>query len=290
MMRTILGFCAAVVAMAAAATAQADVRFGVMANRGELAATAEWTEFTKYLADKIGEPVVLVTFNIDRTFEMVGGKMVDFVLTNPVQTAGLVEKFGVRPVALWSKNGESAFAGVIIASPKSGVTHAADIKGKKVIAYNPESAGAYTFQRYHLLQAGVDVTKDVASMQFTKKQDDVVLAVKAGVMDVGFVRTGVLESMVAAGRIAMSDVVVVDKVNDPNDKLVRTTPLYPDWFVSAVAGSADAMIAKVKAATLALPADAPAAKAAKVDGFVEPLALDQFVTMSKALKLPPFDR
>ncbi|CAK0758149.1 phosphonate transport system substrate-binding protein [Gammaproteobacteria bacterium] len=268
----------------------AEIMFGVMANRGELLATTEWTEFSHYLAEKIGQPVRLMTFPIDRTFDIVKAKGVDFVLTNPAQTAGLEEKFGARPLASWRKDGEENFGGVIVVNPQSGITHAADLKGKRVAAYSPESAGGYVFQRYHLLQAGVDVTKDLAELRFTKKQDDILLLVKAGLMDAGFVRTGVLESMAAVGKLAMSDVVVLDKVEDSGSAKARTTPLYPDWFVSAAAGTDAALVAKVKTALLALPANSPAAKAAKIDGFVAPLPRDKLIVMLKALKLNPFDK
>jgi len=287
-MRRSIAAIAGVIFLLCAGAVQADVTLGVMANRGEEAATAEWAAFSKYLSAKIGQPVHLVAFPIERTFELVGNRGIDFVITNPAQTAGLEERFDAKPLATWSKDGETAFGGVIILNPKSGIAKAADIKGRKVVAYNTESAGAYIFQRYHMLQAGVDVSKDVR-IYFTRTQDDIVRAVRSGEMDVGFVRTGVLESMVAAGRLKMSDVAVLDMVRDPGFAQARTTPLYPDWFLTASPGVDAALAAKVKAAALAVPKGSPAARAAGIDGFVEPLPRDKLVAMLKALRLPPFN-
>lgn len=273
----------------ASGPANADIRFGVMANRGELQAQNQWIAFTEYLARAVGQPVSLVTWPIDKTYEIAESGQVDFILTNPAQSAGLVAVHGATTIASLERGDGARFGGVIIASRFGGVAKAADVRGKTVMAYNPGSAGAYLFQRYHLQQQGIDVTKDAAKLLYAKTQDDIVLATRAGMADVGFVRTGVLESMVEAGRLSLDDIVIVDAVGDGQSSLVRSTALYPSWFIVALKETPAEMSRAVADAAFALPADDPAATSAKVVGFTAPLPIDGMISLMRGLKIAPLD-
>jgi ABC-type amino acid transport substrate-binding protein len=131
------------------------------------------------------------------------------------------------------------------------------------------------------------VPKDFASYRIVKNQDDAVLAVKAGLADAAFVRTGILEALTAAGKIKKGDVVVVDPKSGYPQAL--STALYPEWYLIQV-NQADPNAAKIKAAALALtPASAPA-KAAKIKGFDQPVDAGGTTQMMKAMKVPPFNK
>ena len=70
----------------------------------------------------------------------------------------------------------------------------------------------------------------------SKKQDDIVLAVRAGIVDAGFVRTGQLESMEKEGKIKMDDFVIVDQKKDSDFPFIRSTAMYPEWFLCVIKG------------------------------------------------------
>lgn len=246
--------------------------------------------FAEYLQEKLGEPVKLVTWTIEDTYTVAEQNRVDFIVTNPAQSAGLVAAYGAVPVVSLERPSGKAFAGVIISNKNKGIKSAADVKGKTVMAYNEGSAGAYLFQRYHLQQKDVDITSDVAKLLFAKKQDDIVLAVRAGMVDVGFVRTGILESMVKDNRLNLKDIEIVDAVKDDSYPLIRSTELYPSWYVLAAKGTPAKVSEALKTEALALPSDHPAAKSAKVVGFIEPLPIDNMMKLMRELRISPFDR
>ncbi len=270
--------------------ASAEIKFGVMANRGELAAQNEWTAFAEYLTGKVGQPVSLVVFPIDKTFEMVEAKAIDFVFTNPVQAAGIVKKHGGKTIASRETSEGKQFGGVIIASKKSGIAKSEDLRGKKVMALDPTSAGAYVFQRYHLFKKGIDVTKDVGEVKFAKKQDDIVLATRAGMVDAGFVRTSLLESMAKDGKVKIEDLTIVDPAKHDGFNYISSTALYPDWYVLALAHTAPDVASAVAKASLELPGNHPAAEKAKVKGLVAPVEIAGMIALLEELKLPPFDK
>lgn len=288
-MRRVLGMLAAtVVALGATLAQAAETRLGVIAPRGEAAATAQWGEFARYLETSIGQPVKLVPVVLAKLEQAIANGEVDYALVNPVQGVSVKERLGTPILASLVLPTGNQFGGVIVANPKSGIAKGADLKGKKVIGLSKSAAGAFLFQAYELKKAGVRVPEDVAVYQEAKKQDDVVLAVKAGVMDAGFVRTGVLEDMIQEGKLKPDDVVIVDK--KPTFPQGLSTALYPEWYLIAVNKADGAVAGKVKAAALALKADSEAAKVAEIKGFSEPLDPGATVQMMKDMKVPPFDK
>ncbi len=269
--------------------AQAAANFGVAYNRGELKCREEWTDMTSYLAKEAGEELTLTPVNVDAALQAFIDKKVDYLVTNPVIAAALHEKYRAQPlVSIKTKKG-TEFGGVIFANKASGITKIEDMKGKKVMSYTKDSAGAYIFQAYELMKKGINPDKDFASFVIAKKQDSIILAVKAGLFDVGFARTGVLESLAKSGAIKMDDFVIVSQVKDAFPD-VHSTPLYPEWMIVARDGADAAVTQKLKEALLGVKADSPEAQKAEIQGFVAPLDLAALTTVLKELKAPPFNQ
>ena len=275
------------VGLTSSVPAFADISIGINAPRGEAQAKAEWSEFARYLEGKLGEPVVLTPVPVNKMVQTITDKRVDFALADPVMTVSVSQAHGMPLVASLVPASGPQFGGVIIANPKAGITKIEDLKGKKVASLSNLAAGAYMFQAYEAMKHGLKVPQDFAQWLEVKSQDDIVFAVKGGMMDAGFIRTGQLENMVKDGKVAESDVVVIDRKG--GFPMALSTTLYPEWYMVNVTGDA-AKAAKVKAALLALDAESPAAKAAKIKGFSEPLDPAPIVEMLKAMKVPPFNQ
>ncbi|MCW8934926.1 MAG: phosphate/phosphite/phosphonate ABC transporter substrate-binding protein [Gammaproteobacteria bacterium] len=267
-----------------------EVKIGVLAPRGPLKSMKRWKNFSEYLTIKLGEQVIMVPLSPADLVTSVKSDELDLVLTNPVHTAKIVKLYNGIPLATLNKKSGPFFAGVIVSKKGSNINNAEDLKGKIVMSLKfKAAAGAYTFQTYHLYQKGIDPHKDFASMRAGKKQDDLVLAVKAGVIDAAFVRSGLLETMQREKKIKIDEFIIVDKRTGDDLNLVHSTNLYPEWYLTALPKT-DAKIAeKAKLAALELSNDHPASKAAKINGFVEPISLDGMVTALKALNITPFN-
>ncbi len=267
----------------------AEIKFGVQASRGAVKALKKWTEMAKYLEKETGYKIKLVPLNPSVTVKAAKEGKVDMMLSNPVLAVVLQKKMGFTPVATLKKKSGPRFGGVIISKKGSGIKTAKDLKGKKVMAYKfKKSAAAYVFQVKHLKDKGIDPHKDFKSFKEAKKQDDIVLAVHKGLIDAGFVKTGMVEAMAKEGKIKLDEINIVDQVKDDYQHK-HTTALYPHWTLGYKPGYDMAIVAKVKAALLKLKADHVAAKKAKIKGFVEAVSLDGLSETLKALKLPPYD-
>lgn len=278
-----------VLLIGATSNAPAEVRFGVLAPRGEAVAYEAWTELGIYLTDQIGEPVTIVPLPPTQSLYMLGNRRLDFLLSNPVQSAIAQEVYKATPVASLAKRSGTQFAGVIVTRRDSGIVAAQQLRGKRVVSMRVGvAAGGYIFQAYYLEQRGIRVPGDLASLVEGKVQDDLVIDVIEGRADAAFVRTGVLEAMANAGRISLDDVTVVDERHE-GFPLMHTTPLYPEWMAMAGPTVDQAVVDRVQAALYGLRAGDLAARAANINGFVEPVSLVEMKAALAALRIPPFD-
>ncbi|NOY67142.1 MAG: phosphate/phosphite/phosphonate ABC transporter substrate-binding protein [Gammaproteobacteria bacterium] len=287
MKKSLLAFLALTAfSMVASNVYAASINFGVQAPRSTLKAKAKWSKLGKYLSKETGKKVKIVPLKPGATVKAVASGKVNFMLSNPVLALMLTKKQGSSVIAtVKRKSGSSQFAGVIISKKGSGITKAADTKGKKGMAFKfKKSAAAYVFQVKHLKDKGIDPHKDFASFKQAKKQDDIVLAVKAGIIDVGFIKSGLLETMEKEGKISVSDFEVVDKASD-SLKQVHTTVLYPEWTATASSKADAATVKAVSEALLKLSASSDASKKAGINGFVAPLELTTLENTLKSLNL-----
>ena len=270
-------------------TASAEIKVGVLAPRGEDAAYRLWADLGYYLTDQMGEPVTIVPLAPARSLYFLGNRHLDFLMSNPVQSAIAEEVYGATPVVTLNKRSGDQFAGVIVTRADSGIIAAPQLRGKRIVSMRVGvAAGGYIFQAYYLEQRGIRVPGDLASLEERAKQDELVMAVRNGEADAAFVRTGILESMTREGRISMDEFNVVDR-RDDGFPLVRTTPLYPEWFVMAGPAIERSMANRMRNALLNLTPEHPAAQAARINGFVPPISLDGMKLALAALRIPPFD-
>jgi ABC-type phosphate/phosphonate transport system substrate-binding protein len=268
----------------------AEIHFGVNAPRGVNEALTTWGELGKYLSAEVGQPVKIVPLKVMDLVADVVLQDIRFVMVNPVQMVHLQDIFHATPLVSLNSPLGPRFAGVIIARKGSGITHAEALKGKRVVALGRTAAAAYMLQAYHLLKRGIDVHKDFASFQPAQKQDDLAMLVQKGVADAAFVRSGLLEEMEKEGKLKVADFEIIDQKRGDDFAPVHTTVLYPEWYVAATAKTDAALAQRVKAALLRLTSTTEAARVARINGFVEPLALDEWKALVAALRVGLSDR
>lgn len=258
------------VGMVISSPAQAAYKIGVLAKRGADKALAKWSQTGAYISEKTGTQVVIVPLKFVEIEPAIKDRKVDFLLANSSFYAIVKEKFGVRALLTMMNErlGYSLheFGGVLLSRKDSGITSISQMSGKKFMCVKYSSFGGAQMAWRLLLKNNIDPQKDLASFTEGKTHDNVVMAVKNGLTDVGTVRTDTLERMQAEGTIQLSDFNIIGKVND-TFPFVHSTRLYPEWPL-AVLPHVDKAEAKAVAKALKLmPADHPANKAAKIVGW-----------------------
>lgn len=267
----------------------AELNLGVLAPRGELKAKARWQEFADYLSKGLGENVTLIPLTAANVIAAADSKKIDLLLSHSPHTVYVDEKLGAKVIATLNTQEGPQFAGVIISKKGSGILTAEDLRNKNVMSLKfKAAAGAYIFQTYHLMQKGIDPHNDFASFKEGKKQDDLVLAVNAGLVDAAFIRTGLLENMQREGKLKLDDFSIVDQRSDDGFHLLHSTELYPEWCLSALSEKANGKVDKIAELVFSLDANSPVTSKAKIQGFIQPVSLEGIKKALKSLHISPY--
>ena len=149
-----------------------------------------FTPLAEYLSNETGEKVSLVIpKDFDAFKALVRGGQLDLGFANPLIYVELKKDVNIDPLGLSSEQkAGTKFRGIIIARKDSGIEKVNDLRGKKLIFVDKDSAAGYIFQMLLLRKAGLDITKDFTMLPFAKKHDNVTMAVFNKAADAG--RTG----------------------------------------------------------------------------------------------------
>jgi len=241
-------------------SALAEIKFGILPRLSAVELTTMFSPLAEYLSKETGEKVSLVIpKDFDAFQELVKSGKVDMGISNPIVYIQLKKEINVEPLAVSAETkAGTKFRGIIIARKDSGIEKIQDLKGKKLIFVEEDSAAGYIFQMLLLSKAGMDVNKDFTRLPFAKKHDNVVMAVFNKAADAGGIREDDLDKM-------------KDKVDLSQIKIVGYSDYFPNWPVYATPKLNKDAAAKVRAALLKLkPKETESEKilgAAKLTGF-----------------------
>lgn len=288
-------FC--IIGMLCASEAGAQtVKIGVLAFRPKPETLQQWSPLAKQLKRAMPQhDFVIEAYNYPELEKAVSEKRVDFVLTNPGHYVLLSRRLGLSAplatlIALENGMPLSSFGGVIFTrAERTDLQQLVDLKHKQLVAPDMGSFGGYQTQSYELALAGVILPGDAAIKVVGMPQDNVVKAVLNGSVDAGFVRTGVLESLVHEGKLELSQIRILNQRHIKGFPLLLSTRLYPEWPFAALP-HADQNIARRVAAVLFKLGDEPAiARSMGIYGFSTPIDYSPVEELLRELRLPPFD-
>ena len=270
----------------------AEVKIGILAQRGKDEAVKEWSGLTEYLSDKVGEKFVLVPLSFTEFRDFYVTEKSGFIFANPWFYVRAKVRRGAHAIvtARYQHSG-SMFGGVIFTRNDSGIVELNDLRGKLVLVPKLSSVGGWLFQKGVFVQNGITPEKDFKQLKETDKesQDEVVYAVRDGKVDAGTVRTNILETMQRQGKINLADFRIIHPVQHPNFPEFCSTPLYPDWPVAALKDTSPSLVEKVKQELISIPQGHESLeRARKLERFVDALDYAPLEELCKYLNVEPF--
>ncbi|CAM9117981.1 unnamed protein product, partial [Chrysoparadoxa australica] len=178
---------------------------------------------------------------------------IDFLFANPGMISCAQAAVGARPIlALRNiRRGYelNEFGGLIFTrADRDDISSIDDLAGKKIEAVSTVGLGAFQLQWDYVTQQGVRLFVDCEQVIFSYNQKDIVRDVVAGVADVGFVRTDLIDQMVESGDINAADIKVLDPKVIEGFPFDVTTGLVPEWHIAALMHVPDAVVAAVATA------------------------------------------
>ena len=273
-----------------------SVRIGVLAKRGPERCLAKWGPTAEYLTSEIPSCVfTIVPLDYGEVHRVVEQDEVDFVLANPSFYVELEIRYGVNRLAtlknLRPGGVHTVYGGVIFRrADRNDIKRLADLKGKTFMAVNEGSLGGWRMAWRELKEAGIEPYGDLADLQFGGTHDTVVYAVRDRQVDAGTVRTDTLERMNLEGKIRLEEFHVIHEHGggDVHLPLLHSTRPYPEWPLAKVKHTPDELAQLVAVALLSMPADSPAAVAARCAGWTVPLNYQPVHECLKELRVGPY--
>ncbi|HSG24314.1 MAG TPA: PhnD/SsuA/transferrin family substrate-binding protein, partial [Azonexus sp.] len=294
-MRHWLKLCLLLLAIPSAAISDEVLRLGFLAFRPDALLIRQWQPLADYLSQATpGHKVQLQVLSQAEMNQALLNNELDFVMTNPSHFIQLRESnslTGALATLNPLENGSSvaAMGGVIVRlKERVEINQLADLHNKRIAALGPDSLGAYVAQAHELARQQIDMRK--LDIYFTgQPQEKIIDAVLNGQADVGFIRTGLLESLIKEGKLPADRLTVINPQALHSLPFASSTRLYPEWPFLALPHVNEKIARQITVALLALGADHPAAIAASISGFNIPADYSPVETAMRELRLAPYD-
>lgn len=255
-----------------------QVKIGVLAKRGSEKAMEKWGPTAQYLTQAMPtHNFTIVPLNFEEVHTSVIKSEIDFLVVNSSYYVLLEENHGLSRIATlrnrWHDMGYQIFGGVIFTRSDNNTIHNFfDLKGKTFMAVDPHSFGGWLMARFEFYKSGIDPDKSFRKLLFGTTHDNVVLAVRDKIVDTGTVRTDTLERMAAEGKIDLKGFKIIQPKPVSNSfPFLRSTDLYPEWPFAKLSHTSNELAEQVTIALLNMPAQSPAAVAARITDWTVPL-------------------
>jgi len=260
--------------------------------------TAQYQPIVDYLNRKLTDyQVELRVQPMQEIYEGIEQRAFDLVTTNPSHFLLVRHRFPLSGVlatqiSLDAKHRPQHFlAGcIVVLAQRQDLQTLADLRDRRIAAPSPDHMGGYRAQAYELHLAGINLPGDVASLQFTGVHQAAIELLLADQVDAAFVRSGVIEDLLASGELASGRVRVLNPLRHDNFNLLSSTRLYPEWQLFALPHVDEKAVRHITSALLLLEPNGPIAHRTKIAGYTIPADYLQLETLSRTLRLPPFDQ
>jgi PAS domain S-box-containing protein len=239
--------CACIGPVKAKDTLRKDVReltLGILASEGVTRALEAWTPMVSLLNRAAKRQNLPYIFRLEphtdsSLIEQLGSGEIDLFLSDPAVFSIAEVEEGARALLslahVWEGITYNQTGALIFTRRDSLIRGFEGMAGSRVMGVTPNELTGWKLalqeaRKYRLRP------EDVASdLLFSGgNQREVVYAVQNGLVDVGVVRAGVLETLAKEGAIDMYDFRPIVPLEHPGYPFWVSTPLYPDWVMGAM--------------------------------------------------------
>jgi len=273
------------------------VLIGVLSFRGVEHATASWSPMARYLSSLIYKTrFEIVPLPLPALREATEKGIVDYIFTNPGQYVELEDSVGINRIVTLKQTISSEVsnvygASIFVRADRNDIKELTDLKGKTFAAVSRHAFGGFQLAWREFKAAGINPFEDFQEISFMGfPQDDIVLAIRDGVVDAGTVRADVLDIMAAENKINFEDFRILKRPGLDVHKKSLSTRIYPEWPLAALPHVPAELSERVTVALLSLKPDSPEMVASGYTGWTIPLDYKPVHDLFKDLELGPYVR
>lgn len=247
-----------------AAPSRAEIRLAILPRLSAVELNTMFSPLADYLSRETGEKVTLIVPKDFNAFKsLIQSGQADLGFANSLIYIQLRKNAALEPLALAAETkAGTRFRGIVITRTDSGIKSLQDLKGKRMIFVDKDSAAGHLFQILLLSRAGLAPDKDFMRLPFARNHDNVTMAVFSRAADAGAIREDDLQKM-------------KNKVDLSQIRIVAYTDYFPNWPLFALPGLAKDKTKRVREALLKLRPGAPG-----VDVVVGPAKLTGFAAVA----------
>ncbi|MCR9156135.1 MAG: PhnD/SsuA/transferrin family substrate-binding protein [Rhodobacteraceae bacterium] len=225
-----------------AQSAVSQARIGVLAYLGYEDALVRWHGLKRYLDASVPtHEFELVPMTLASASSQIAGGQIDFLLTNPGHFVDLskdhaMSVLATRNVQRSDGRFSAEFGSLIIARANSGIEELSDARDKTVAAIDKMAFGGFQLAWREFDNAQINLFTDTKSLVFVGfPMDGVIDRVATGQADIGIIRSGLMERVLAEGTYSKSDFTFLNTNVTFAHPDMLSTRLYPEWPFAALA-------------------------------------------------------
>lgn len=276
-----------------------DYKVAVRAHKGSDAAIKQWQPTLNALTEALPEHsfTMIPIVSISEITERAGKGDFDFVFTNPSSYVEISMLHGATALATLNNKrnntAQSMFGSVIFTlASNDDILTIKDLKDKSLMAVSEPAFGGWRVAWLEMLKHSIDPYKDLKSLSFapSSTQPEVPAAVLSGIVEVGVVRTDLLEQMESQGKIDMRYFRIINNKDVASFPFFLSTDLYPEWPFAAMGTVPRDIADKVQETLHGISAGSDAAKTGKYVGWVAPRDYSSVKELMQQLKVGPFEK
>jgi phosphonate transport system substrate-binding protein len=233
--------------MASAVHAQSVLRVSAIPDEAPTQLQRKFAPLGKYLEQKTGMKIQFTPVtDYAATVEGLAARKLDLVWYGGFTYVQARIRTKGNAIPLVQREEDEKFRSVFITRAGSGIKNLGDLKGKNFTFGSVSSTSGHLMPRYFMIKAGIDPDKDLR-VAFSGAHDATAFQVAGGKVDAGALNISVWHKVVEEKRVDPKQVVVF-----------YTTPPYYDYNWTVRGDLDPKIVAKIKAAFLALDAKNPA--------------------------------
>ncbi|MCU7834781.1 MAG: PhnD/SsuA/transferrin family substrate-binding protein [gamma proteobacterium symbiont of Taylorina sp.] len=283
------------IVIAADDTIQKTYKIGVLAYKGKESAVKRWTAHADLLSQRLSPlrfEIVPLTYKQDELTQAVINRQVDFVITNPghyteLELGGHVSRMATRRMS-GPQGILDLFGGTVICLPeKININTYADLVGKTILIPSQSSLGGWQVHLREAMAQGVDLRNE-AQITELKNHIKVVKAILSGQGDAGFIRSDLIESLLAKNILQLKQIKIVNQRQESGYPYLLSTRLYPEWPFAVVSGTSTELAKQVLHILMTINPDDRAAKEGKLHGWTIPGHYSSVSDLFRETELGPF--
>jgi phosphonate transport system substrate-binding protein len=234
---------------AACGWAQAVLRVTAIPDESPTELARKAAPLMKYLEERLGMKVEFTPVtDYAAAVEALASRKVDLAWFGGFTFVQAQLRSGGKAIPIAQREEDEKFRSVFITGDPA-IRQLADLKGKDLSFGSQSSTSGHLMPRFYLLQAGIDVDKDLRRVAYSGAHDATIAAVAAGKVQAGALNISVWEKFVAEKRVDSAKVLVV-----------YTTPPYFDYNWTVHADLPAALREKLTQALLSLSRGDPVGK------------------------------